>query len=53
MMWWLRRLVGNQLRVVGVGFDEPDLAILEISEELCILGGIGFAGPKKFGYSQK
>jgi len=49
MMWWLRRLVGKQLRVVGVGFDEPDLAILKISEEFRILGGIEFAGPKNLG----
>ena len=42
-------MVGKQLRVVGVGLDEPDLAILKISEELCILGWIEFAGPKNLG----
>jgi len=45
----LWRLVGNQFHIVDIGIDEPDLAILEISEELCILDGIEFAGPKNLG----
>src|SRR4029077_11533623 len=41
--------IGDQFRIVVIRFDEPDLAILEIREELCILGGIELAGPKNFG----
>src|SRR5258708_19705726 len=42
----LWRLVGNQFHILDIGFDEPDLAILEINEGLSILDGIEFAGPE-------
>src|SRR6266513_1535962 len=35
--------------MVGIGLDEPDLAIPEICEEPCILDGVEFAGPENLG----
>ena len=40
--------VGFNCGVVGVGFDEPDVAVLEIGEELRVLFLVEFAGPNDF-----
>ena len=41
--------VGFEFGVVDVGFDEPDLAVLEVGEKLRVLFGIKVAGPDHFG----
>ena len=47
MPW--RGCVRLQKRIVCVGGDQPDLAILEIREELGILFGAELSGPQNFG----
>ena len=39
-------MIGNQLCVVDIGFDEPDLAILKVGKEFPVLLRVEFPGPK-------
>src|SRR5437016_3457776 len=45
----LWRRVRPEISVVLIRRNEPDVAVVEIGEELGILGGIEFAGPKNLG----
>src|SRR6266849_1964261 len=46
---WRWRLVRNQFGVVFVGLDQPNLAVLEVSQQPRILLRIEFARPENLG----